>query len=442
MKKIIRAVLACALFLVATAQDVNAQFPKIKTPKVEVPKIKTPKVELPTDSDNNKGSSKTSSKTDVKIGSKSSGSFDNVTEDPSANSHRRNCDEKLDFIIAEYAKPARNYSEIFKQEESINKAYEFVKKLEPNVDGSRFEAKHNPIKERVAADLVSYNRAKELEKEFSNNYSYEKEYKEYTFEKYQSNLCYCKYYYNKTASKYSEYQPLKTEYDALLVKLAGYSHEDTKIIFERVASCHTNGNTYATWVGNAKIQELEAFATKNEANEPKDVIKKANEYITVSDMLAADPSFPITTAAKTALASGKASAEKIKNSADTYISSGRYQAHLDKLYQEKIAKVFMPKSTVKNASLEQSAIAYIKGEDVGTPSRAVTIHADHKVVKLDNGIPKYQFKEIVVATKKDGKCFKVSVYASYTYKGGGTYATAPTWGYDKPEEMACENLNK
>jgi hypothetical protein len=86
--------------------------------------------------------------------------------------------------------------------------------------------------------------------------------------------------------------------------------------------------------------------------------------------------------------------------------------------------------------------AYIKGEDVGTVSRAVTFHDDYKVVKLDNGIPKYQFKEITMATKKDGKCYRVSVYASYTYKGGGTYSTTPTWGYDKPEEMACDNVNK
>lgn len=441
MKKIISSILSCALFLAAAPQDANAQFPKIKAPKVDVPKIKTPKVEVPTGGDDNKSSGKSSGKTDVKIGSKSSGSFDNVTEDPSANSHRRNCDEKLDFLIAEYAKPTRNYSEIFANEESINKAYGFVKKLEPNVDGSRFEAKHKPIQERVAADLVSYNRAKELEKEFNNKYSYSRFYEKYTFENYIKYGCYCKNS-NKEVTKYTDFQPLRSEYEAILVKISGYSDVDSKNRLMSADSCYAHANTYATWVGNTKIQEIEAFAAQNEANEPKEVSKKASEFITVSDMLAADPSFPITTETKTALASGKARAEKVKNSADTYISSGRYQAHLDKLYQEKIAKVVMPKSTVKNASLEQSAIAYIKGEDVGTPSRAVTIHADHKVVKLNNGIPKYQFKEIVVATKKDGKCYKVSVYASYTYKGGGTYATTPTWGYDKPEEMACENVNK
>ena len=188
---------------------------------------------------------------------------------------------------------------------------------------------------------------------------------------------------------------------------------------------------------------MEAFATKNEANEPKEVIKQASEFITVSDMLAADPSFPITTEAKTALASGKARAEKVKNSADTYISSGRYQAHLDKLHKEKIAKVFMPKAVGKNASLEQSAMAYVKTESLGTAIRAVNIDADYRVAKNDVGIPKYQFKEFVVAYKdKDGKCFMVSVYASYTYKGGGTYSTAPTWGHDYPQEMACENVNK
>lgn len=43
---------------------------------------------------------------------------------------------------------------------------------------------------------------------------------------------------------------------------------------------------------------------------------------------------------------------------------------------------------------------------------------------------------------KDGKCYMAAVYASYTYKGGGTYANEPTWGADRPEEMACENASK
>jgi hypothetical protein len=65
----------------------------------------------------------------------------------------------------------------------------------------------------------------------------------------------------------------------------------------------------------------------------------------------------MTAETKAAVASGKARAVKVRTSADTHISSGRYQAHLDKLYQEKIAKVFMPKATVKNPTLEQAAIS-------------------------------------------------------------------------------------
>jgi hypothetical protein len=78
-----------------------------------------------------------------------------------------------------------------------------------------------------------------------------------------------------------------------------------------------------------------------------------------------------------------------------------------------------------------------------TTLRAVTVTVEPIVSHNEFGIPKWQYHEIWVAYKgKTGKCYRVPVYATYTYKGGGTYATVPNWSADSPEEMACGNVTK
>jgi hypothetical protein len=105
--------------------------------------------------------------------------------------------------------------------------------------------------------------------------------------------------------------------------------------------------------------------------------------------------------------------------------------------------------------LEAGAINYVKGAEyteyltgrkdspVASTFRAITATATPYVKKNEYGLPLYEYHELWVAFKgKDGKCYRCAVYASYTYKGGGTYATVPTWGGDAPEEMACDNVLK
>jgi hypothetical protein len=447
MKKLFTSALALAFFaLLVAPQEVSAQFPKIKAPKIKAPKIETPKVDdikIPKGGNDSKTTNGKTTDTKTTGGSKSSGSFSNVTEDPSANSHRRGCDENLVAMDAEYAKPSPSYVELSKLKESTDKKLEFIKKLEPNVDASKFLEKYTPLKTRIEKDEANYSKVKTLEKTLWDKHNYDEKYQQYDFYNYKKRGCYCRKPYDKEVAKDTEFAATKSEYRATTALLVGYTHKETETLLTNAESCYTHANTYAVWMGGENIATLEAFATKNEANEPKDVIKKATEYSEMIDMLAADPSFVMTADSKAKLADGKARVEKIKTSAETYISSGRYQAHLDKLHKEKIAKVFLGKAASKNPTIEKGAMDFVKSEGLGTAVRAVTVDNDYQVAKNDVGIPKWQYREMEVAYKdKDGKCFKVTVYASYTYKGGGTFATVPTYGRDGAKEMACENVNK
>jgi hypothetical protein len=442
MKKIFASTFTLAFFaLLLTPQEAAAQFPKIKAPKIETPKIKVPKaddVKVPKGGNDSKT---TDSKTT--IGSKSSGSFSNITDDVSAGLHRQTCDKNIETITAEYAKPSPDYVELTKLRKDTDDRLGFVKKLEPNVNATKFEEKYTPLKTRMDKDIANYEKAKTLEALFQDTYYYDSKYQQYDFYNYKKRGCYCNESYPKSVAKDSEFSAKKAEYKATIALLVGYTDADTEKIFATAESCYANGNTYAAWLGGENVATLDKFAAENEANEPKRVIEKATEYSAVIDMLMADPSFVLTADSKTKLAEGKARVEKIKTSAETYISSGRFQAHLDKLHKEKIAKVFLGKAASKNPTIEKGAMDFVKSEGLGTAVRAVTVDNDYQVAKNDVGIPKWQYREMEVAYKdKDGKCFKVTVYASYTYKGGGTYATVPTYGRDSEKEMACENVNK
>jgi hypothetical protein len=117
----------------------------------------------------------------------------------------------------------------------------------------------------------------------------------------------------KVATKYTEFQPLRSEYETILVKLSGYSDENSKNRLISADSCYVHGNTYATWVSNTKIQELENFASSEEAKEPKSVIGKADEYIKIYDMLAADPKFPDDCRDKSSCSQRQSQSRKSKN---------------------------------------------------------------------------------------------------------------------------------
>ena len=128
----------------------NSQI-KIKKPKLSV---KTPKVKTP-------------EREDLGIGKKDpSGLFTNCSDDPSADSHRRNAVENLEKLEAEYAKSSVDYDVVSKLIFNNERSLGYVVKLEPKVKSELYYARYTPIKEKADKQLPIYEKAQNLESVF------------------------------------------------------------------------------------------------------------------------------------------------------------------------------------------------------------------------------------------------------------------------------------
>lgn len=450
--------LAC---LMALGLGVSAQIPKIKKPtvKVEAPKINSGGSSNGSGSGSNSGSSSSGNKT-APVGSQDdpSGLFKKITDDVNAQGHRRIAVENLNKLTAEYEKTSIHYINLEKLLSDNEKTLGIVMKLEPEVDRSPYDAKYQPLKARADKEIGDFKEASKLENLFLKEFGAPTDYKTpevATFRK-DERACYCRRYTSLT-KPYSEFVTAKKQYETLTANLVGYTDDQTQKILTGVATCIENGNKYAIYAGGEGLEKtlMNKVAEKKDA-EPQTAIKYCDEYNTGLDRIISDFSLDLSAEAKSALAKGKSDVNATKKELEEYISSGRYQAYLDKMHAEEIAKVFMPKAGSKNASLESGAVSYVKGakfkthleyndhtHSVASTSRVVTVSEGVKVVKNDAGIPVYKYYELSVAYKgSDAKCYLVTVYVQYEYMGGGTYSNTGKWSSENPEEMACANVNK
>ena len=434
------------LLLAGIATGVQAQFPKVK---VKTPKVKTPKIS------GSSGGSSSGSSTSVGPKNDPSGLFTNVTDDPSAQSHRKSAVENLSKMEAFYSSESIDYEEFKKVVAGNEKKLGFIKKLEPDVNADKYYEKWNPLKERADKEIKNYDRVKELEDLIEKEFGASEKFRTpdpmtFRADAYGvSRACYCRTYKDHTKT-YQEYADAKAEYEKLTGELVGYKREYIQERIATMTTCLENGNKYAVWASGENLKTMvEDYYEKENALKPKKVINRCDEYIAALERIETDYSLNLSAEAKTALSNGKAKTKKIKGQSEEYISSGKYQAHLDKLHAEKIAKVFLPKPVTRNSSLESGAKAYLKTSEyaeyadeaaVSTTVKASVQTTAPKVVKNEYDIPKYKYHHVCVSYKgKDGKCYLVHVYANYTYEGGGVYQKTPHWGADRPEEMACGN---
>jgi hypothetical protein len=400
---------------------------------------------------------------DVEVpGRDPSGLFTRTTSDPSAEHHRKKAVENLELLETTFTQASIDYEMLTKLMKDNEITLGHIAKLEPNVNSEKYQERYAPLKERADKENGIYAEAVTLEKLFEQQFRAPTQYKEPSVLSYRTDSygahdeCYCRTYakYDKT---YAEYMTAKKEYEALTAQLVGYSDESTQKAFTDMNTCLENGNKYAIWAASTNVETLVvAYSAKEKALDPKSVIKRCDDYLVALTQVESDFSLSLSKEALAALTTGRATINKTKSENELYISSGQFQAHRDKLHAEKIAKVFLPKAVRQNANLESGAkkyimsteyIDYFKGETdatgISSTMRAVTVTSQPYVRKNEFGIPTYQYEEIWVAFKgADGKCYMAAVYANYTYKGGGTFATTPTWGADSPEEMACGNVNK
>lgn len=445
----------------------------ITKPKIEV---KKPNIELgKKGSEGSSGSGNSSSSGGTSVLSKSdpSGLFDNVSEDPSAELHRKRAVENLEGLEAEFKKETVDYIKVDGYYSDAEQRLGFIAKLEPGTDATKFRTRYAPSKERAVKELEIYSRVKTLEAKLQNNFRtttfYSKDESIATKEFKTPNpltfrvpgygvtrTCYCRDREENT-STYTEFENTVNEYDELKAQLAGYNDAVTNEFISTMNECVSDGNKYAVWASSEQLQvAVVNYGAENKIANPKEVIKRCEEYTAGLDAIATDYSLNLDQNAKNALEQGKSEVAKVRSESELYISSGEYQKYLDKVHAEEIAKVFMPKAATKNATMEAGAMKYIKGEEYGnylknsvgisavsSTIRAVSLSGTYMVHKNEFGIPEYQYKEYCVAYKDvEGKCYKVAVYASYTYKGGGVYDTIPNWSADSPEELSCDNVNK
>lgn len=401
-------------------------------------------------------------KPDLGLKNDPSGLFKKVTDDPSAEHHRKTAVKNLETLESIFKQSSINYDELTKLLFENERTLGHIKKLEPNVDAEKYNERYLPLKDRADKENAIYAQVVEIEKLFNKEFSAPTEMQKYDPLSFRTDSygmkksCYCRTYeqYTKT---FTEFDTKKAEYQKLTAQLVGYKDADTEKLFENMNTCLINGNQYAIWASTENLEkDVIAYATKEQIAEPKLVIKRCVDYIKALERIETDYSLNLDEAAKTALKTGNEKILKVKTEAETYISSGKYQAYLDKVHAEKIAKVFLPKAVTSNPNLEQGALNYIKGTEyneylknntstsqVASVVKAITLTKEPYVKKNDYGIPLYQYHELWVSYKgKDGKCYITAVYASYTYKGGGVYASTPTWGADYPQEMGCQNLGK
>ncbi|MCE3297333.1 MAG: hypothetical protein K0R65_3047 [Crocinitomicaceae bacterium] len=428
------------------ASNLNAQI-KIKKPEIEVSK---PTI--------GKGSGSSDDKSIIP-GKDPSGLFSKVTDDPSAQHHRKTAVANLSTLEAEFAKSSIDYEALTKLMFENERTLGHIKKLEPNADASKYYEKYNPLKERADKENATYAQVSKLEKLFESEFRAPTEFKTPEVSTFTQDAsgnakkCYCHDYRVKS---YEEFSTNKAEYEKLTAQLVGYSNEDTKKVFSNMDVCLQNGNKYAIWASKENLQaKIVDYNTKNTVADPKGVIRECDEYMAALNGIEKDKSLNLSTEAKNAIADGKKNITKIKTENETYISSGAYQKYLDKMHAEQIAKVFLPKAVTSNPTMEENAKKYVKGAEfaeylkgrgdspVASTVKAVTLTREPYVKKNEYDLPVYQYHEFWVSYKgTDGKCYMTAVYASYTYKGGGTYASVPTWGADAPEEMSCLNMSK
>ena len=445
--------LALLLVTALLGTSLNAQI-KIKKPEVEISKPNVGTI--------GKGSGSSDDNKATLPGKDPSGLFSKVTDDPSAQHHRKTAVANLATLEAEYGKTTIDYAALTKLMFENERTLGHIKKLEPNVDATKYYEKYNPLKERADKENAIYAKVKELEKLFEDEFKGPAEYKNpdvlsFRVDSYGvRNDCYCRAAYSGQKKTYTEYETSKAEYDKLTAQLVGYTDEDTQKGFANMTACLANGNKYAAWAAKDNVQkDVVDYSAKNKIALPNDVIKRCNDYLAALGRIEADHSLSLDATAKAAMTEGKATITKIKAENELYISSGEYQKYLDKMHAEKIAKVFLPKAVTSNPTLEEGAKKYLKGAEyaeylksrgdspVASTVKAVTLTREPWVKKNEFDLPVYQYHEVWVSFKgTDGKCYMTAVYASYTYKGGGTYATVPTWGADAPEEMSCANVSK
>jgi len=115
----------------------------------------------------------------------------------------------------------------------------------------------------------------------------------------------------------------------------------------------------------------------------------------------------------------------------------------DKLHQEMISKVFLPKPKMANAALQQSMMAALKSNGWKQQMlRAVITDSQWQIHRNALGAILFRSIGAAVAMKEpDGRCRFFTLSFKQQYQGGG-YGRTEQYGVGDNFEMACANVNR
>lgn len=126
---------------------------------------------------------------------------------------------------------------------------------------------------------------------------------------------------------------------------------------------------------------------------------------------------------------------------NTYINSGEHAQMIAKRKQMDIDEVRLGKAATTNAAHDAVVKRDFNAAEFGAIQRIVLLESDWRIVKNEFGLPLRKVLDVDVATKLEGKCYRVPGRLYCEYAGGGTYA-APKYYGEYKTEMNCGNISK
>jgi hypothetical protein len=131
-------------------------------------------------------------------------------------------------------------------------------------------------------------------------------------------------------------------------------------------------------------------------------------------------------------------------SIDLSAGQERLLAVAEKLYQEKLTKVFLPKPAMVNAALGQSMLEAMKANGWKQQLlRLVITEAQWNIHRNAAGVILFRSLNTATAVKEaDGRCRYFSISFKQPHLGGGRYGKTEQYGVGDNLDMACANVNK
>jgi hypothetical protein len=228
--------------------------------------------------------------------------------------------------------------------------------------------------------------------------------------------------FNKGAlAKCAEFQP------TILPKVKAEEIKDLDEVMTKTSTHIKENRAKATYLDNQSVSILED-APKNQVRDLEGAIKDCDVALR---MMPGDADFT----------QRKSSFQSRVADLNTYMSSGEHAQMIAKRRQMDIDAVRLEKAGMTNAAHDGIVKRDHDAAAFGPIQRIVLVDSDWRIVKNEYGLILRKVISVELATKLEGKCYRVRGTLYSEYAGGGSYA-APKYYSDTKIEMNCNNISK